>query len=100
MNLQEVIRVNETPGLSCLIENMLPYKKMLLVYFANYFCCKKDDLILVVTSVTNATAYGFITGPNEVIESVQDWCADDPENEREDNIETILSNSIELYRID
>lgn len=67
MKLHEIIEMNEDPNQTILIENMLPYKKMLNIYFSRKFT---TDPMLMVTDVMNAVQYAKIVPAGEFSVSI------------------------------
>jgi hypothetical protein len=98
MKLHEIIEINGEDKKSVLIETMAKYKNSLRVYFEDYFCTK--DLILMVTSVTNATSYGKIVPASEFSDAVDAWMSpnivnlEDIESDEFAEYETICANSM------
>lgn len=103
MKLYEIININTEDKKSVLIELMAPYKKSLKTYFENEF--NATDLIMMVTSVTNATSYGKIVPANEFIDAVYAWMGPntgDLENTDSDEYceyETICANSLPFDKL-
>ena len=99
MKLHEIISTLETPTNSVLIESMLPYKKSLCTYYLRFFCC---DPVLMVTSVSNACQYAQIVPSNDLNEAIYHWVDSmnlETEEERENEIELILFQSIMLNNL-
>lgn len=95
LKLHEIHDLNESDYNSMLIELLIPYKKSLYTLFKERYC---SEPILVVTSVSNAAQYGFISSENSFSEDVENWVASmelDGE-EHENEIELIGFNSIML----
>jgi len=96
MNLSEIIKSNLNPTDSILIELLIPYKKMLGLYYSDLFGCEP---ILMVTSVSNACQYGKIVPSDEFSEAVYEWMGvdyvdeDDTESDDFCEYETICANS-------
>lgn len=67
MKLHEIIKLNEDHETSLLIEALFPYKRSLLTYYKDYFCC---DPVLMVTDVSNAAQYGKIVPSNEFKDAI------------------------------
>jgi len=101
--LFEIIEINEDDQKSLLIELMVPYKRSLVTYFEDYFCT--NDLILMVTSVTNATSYGKIVPASDFYDAVCAYLQVDyiDEEDTESDIfgyyETICANSLPLNNL-
>lgn len=98
MKLHEIIEINDDPGAVISIEVLFQYKRSLLTYYRDAFCC---DPILMVTDVFNAAQYGKIVpsdnyheAQNEYLET-QDLCEEDAQHQAE----TIDFNSIFLERL-
>ena len=67
MKLHEIIEINEDHEKSILIEKMIPYKKMLNIFFNRDFT---SEPMLMVTSVSNAAQYAKIVPAGEFTEAV------------------------------
>lgn len=67
MKLHEIIEINEDHEKSILIELLLPYKKMLNIYFERDF---RSEPMLMVTSISNACQYGKIVPAGEFTDAV------------------------------
>ena len=96
MKLHEIIENLNNPNQAILIEKIIPYKKSLLIYFSNDFCCEP---ILMVTTVLNACQYAQIVPFNDFFESVNDWVKSiklETEEDKENEIELINFQSIFL----
>lgn len=101
MKLHEIIEINEDHEKSILIESMVPYKKMLNIYFSRDFT---SEPMLMVTNVFNAAQYGKIVPAGEFTEAIYaymgvDYVIEDSEEEGFDEdkfaeYETICFNSI------
>jgi len=95
--LHEIIAINSKGTDSILIELLHPYKRSLLTYYTDLFCCEP---ILMVTSIFNAAQYGIIVSSNEFSEALEYYIENDLENEdyemKESERETISFNSIML----
>jgi hypothetical protein len=95
MKLHEIIAANDN-GKELLIELLYTYKKSLLTYYTDYFCCEP---VLFVTMVCNAVQYAKIISSNEFSEVLEDYCADMEADEIEGEMETINYNSIFLTNL-
>lgn len=96
MLLHEIISANEVEEKSILVEKLLPYKKSLLTYYSDLFCC---DPILMVVSVSNSAQYAKIVSSNEFSEAIESYVKSIPDLSEEDQeceMETISFNSILL----
>ena len=103
MKLHEIITQNENHTQSIDIALLMPYKKSLLAYYSDLFCCEP---ILMVTDVFNAVQYGKIVPSSEFDQAICDWLEIDfiEQDEKETNFdedifsnyETINFNSISL----
>lgn len=99
MKLHEIIKLNEDHETSLLVESLIPYKKSLLTYYKDYFCCEP---ILMVTSVSNAVQYAKIVPSNEFKDAIYAYIGVDYVNEENEDseefaeFETINFNSILL----
>lgn len=96
LKLYEIIELLETPGNSVLIELMQPYFKSLRTYYRENSTKFKPELILMVTSVTNATSYARIEPVDEFNEALEEYINTmdlETEEERENERETINFNS-------
>ena len=103
MKLHEIIEINEDHEKSILIERMIPYKKMLNIFFNRDFT---SEPLLMVTSVFNAAQYGKIVPAGEFMEAVYAYmgvCYVETDEEEEGfdedkfaEYETICFNSISL----
>lgn len=98
MKLFEIIEANEIPGAAINTEAIYKYKRSLLTYYQDAYCCEP---ILMVTIVFNAAQYGKIVpsdgyheAQNEYLET-QDLCEEDTQHEAE----TIDYNSIFLEQL-
>lgn len=94
MKLHEIIKLNEDPQMAILIEKMLPYRKLLLIYYRNIFL---SEPVMMVTSVSNAAQYGKIVPAREFVEAMREWV--DQEQSEEDiqfEMEVIAANSMML----
>lgn len=86
MKLFEIIESNEVPGAVINTEVFYKYKRSLLTYYRDYFCCEP---ILMVTDVFNAAQYGKIVPSDEYHEAqneyleTQDLCQEDTQHEAE-----------------
>jgi len=67
MLLHEIITQNENDTQSIDIALLLPYKKSLLVYYQDLFCCEP---VLMVTDVYNAVQYGKIVSGGDFYDAV------------------------------
>ena len=67
MLLHEIITQNENDTQSIDISLLLPYKKSLLVYYQDLFCCEP---ILMVTDIFNAVQYGKIVSGGDFYDAV------------------------------
>ena len=74
MNLQEIIKANDKPKNSVLIELILRYKNSLLTYYSDEFRC---DPVLMVVSIMNAVQYAKIVPASEFSEAIEDWVEQD-----------------------
>lgn len=93
MLLHEIISISEKGESGILLELIAPYKKSLITYFSSYYNCEP---VLIVTSVFNACAYGFIAPSNEMNEAIETYLgADDSltEEDKESEREVISFNS-------
>ena len=102
MKLHEIIEINAEDQKSVLIETMLPYKKSLTTYFENEF--NTSDLIMMVTSVTNATSYGKIVPAAEFHDAIEAWINEpvnfeDTDSDNFAEYETICANSLPLEKL-
>lgn len=98
MLLHEIISVYKSGKKSVLIENLIPYKKSLLTYYAARYT---SDPLLLIVSVSNAAQYGLICPMDDAIEAINtyfDGAINDAE-EMEHTIEVTLFNSIQLRNI-
>ena len=95
MKMHEIITANESPSTSILTEALYPYRKSLLVYYRDLFCCEP---LLMVTSVFNAAQYAKIVPANEFNEVLSDYLdgMDLDDETREYEEEVIPFNSIML----
>lgn len=103
MKLHEIIKDNEDPNTTILIEKMIPLKQELLDYYTEHFT---SEPILMVTDVMNATQYGKIVPAGEFGEAVYAYMdvscvVEDDSEEGFDadefaQYETICANSIML----
>lgn len=103
MKLHEIISTNEDLQKSVLFEVCQPYLKSLKLYYENIFDSK---VIVMVTSITNATCYVKFVSSENYLESIYDFLGvnyieEDQNNEdfNEDlfcEYETINSNSFFL----
>jgi hypothetical protein len=99
MKLHEIIKENDKPGQSLLVECLMPYKKSLSTYLSDYFCCDKSELILMVTDIFNAAQYGIIVPCDQYFEILDDYINSIPdlsEDEREEQKELINFQSIKF----
>jgi len=102
MKLHEILNQNDKLGNSILIEEMIPRKKQLSILFADYLCCKPENLVLVVTSVMNTAQYGFVCDSWLFDELVHDYVDRIPNltgEEKENKIELINFNSIMFSKL-
>jgi hypothetical protein len=102
MKLHEIIQTNFEDQKSVLIEKMVPCKKSLKIYFSDYF--GTNDLILMVTSVTNATTYGKIVTGSDFIDAIEAWIGEainyeDTDSDSFIEFETISANSIPFEKL-
>ena len=100
LKLYEIIEIFEKEDNdSILIKLLIPYKKSLLTYYSDYFCCEP---ILMITIVSNAVQYAIIVPSNEFNEAlytyVQSMCLDNKEEETTAE-EVISFNSIMLSNL-
>lgn len=96
LKLHEIIELLEAPGNSVLIELMQPYFKSLRTYYRENSTRFKPELILMVTSITNATSYARIESVDEFTEALEEYINTmdlETEEERENERETINFNS-------
>lgn len=93
MKLYEIIEANDQPDQSILSELLVPYKKALLTYYRDLFCCEP---VLMVTDVFNAAQYAKIVPVDEFSEAIEDYLADRDlsEEDKEAEAETINFNSV------
>lgn len=106
MKLHEIIELNECPTTSILIEWIKEYKRSLLIYYTDLFCCEP---ILMVTDVMNAVQYGKIVPANEFQEAIcafmevdyidYDAPEDTIERDNRDQCELISFQSIPLSKL-
>ncbi len=104
MKLYEIIEKNDEDTSSVLIESMHPYKKTLKSYYQQ----KMEDPIMMITSVTNTTAYGKIVPAGKFNEAICAWLevphivTDEDEEGFDEELfaewETISANSIPLAK--
>jgi hypothetical protein len=93
MKLHEIIETMEKPGFSIATELLYPYRKSLLAYYTDIFCCEP---VLMITDVFNVGAYGRIVPSNDFLEAIEEYVGHDPElsdEDREGAIEVINFNS-------
>ena len=90
MKLHEIIKTLEQPQNSVLIELMQPYFKSLRAYYSANGARLNSEFILMVTSITNATAYARIEPADEFSEALEQYIdtmeletEEDREHERE-----------------
>lgn len=102
MKLHEIIKALENPESSVLIEVMQPYFKSLRAYYTAHGTRFNSELILMVTSVTNATAYARIEPADEFSEALEQYIDTmelETEEEKEQEREVIGSQSIFLNQL-
>jgi hypothetical protein len=80
----EIIEKNEVENSSILYELVHPYLRSLNTYFKDLWC---DEVIVMVTSVSNACQYVKFVTASEYIEALEAWTKDECEQE------TISANS-------
>ena len=91
MKLHEIIETFENGKQAILTELLVPYKKQLLTYYTDYFC--NSNPVLMITSVTNNSAYAIIVPDCELYEAIQEYY---DEEATEEDIELISFQSILL----
>lgn len=98
MKLHEIIELNEIPDTSISIEVLFQYKRSLLTYYRDAFCCEP---ILMVTDVFNAAQYGKIVPSNDYHEAQNEYLEtmDLSEEETQQEAEVIDFNSIFLEQL-
>ncbi len=106
MNLSEIIETNEIHTISISTEQLIKYKKSLLVYYTDLFCCEP---ILMVTDVFNVGSFAKIVPSSEFNEAIYAYMGvpyiEQDENEEGFNedlfaqYETINFNSIFLKQL-
>jgi hypothetical protein len=102
MRLHEINQANQVIGNSILIDEIVKYKKSLITYWSDMYCVNEEQLILVVTDIMNAAQYGFITEAGqyqEVVEEYVNTIPDMTEEDKENEIENINFNSIQLNKL-
>lgn len=70
MKLKEIIELNEKADTAIITEELMKYKKALLVYYSNLFNCEP---VLMVTDVFNACSYAKIVPGNELTEAIDEY---------------------------
>lgn len=95
LKLSDIIRISEeNNGSTINIEEILKYKRSLITYFKEYYCC---DPILLVTDVFNACSYGIVVSANDFEEAaklhIEANNAEDSEEDKEGYYETMNFNS-------
>jgi hypothetical protein len=102
MKLHEIIKANEHHTSAILVELLIPYKRSLLTYYTDLFCCEP---MLMVTDVMNACQYAKIVPANEFSEAVYAYMGvdyvDEEDTESDDfaQYETINFNSMPLSKL-
>jgi hypothetical protein len=101
MRLHEINQANQVIGNSILIDEIVKYKKALITYWSDMYCVNEDQLILVVTDIMNAAQYGFIIDADQFSEVVEEYVEtlDLNEEDKQNEIETIQFNSIQLIKL-
>ena len=98
MKLHEILEHNDL-GHDILIEKLIPYKRSLITIFESH---NYSQAILMVTSVMNAAQYGQIVMSDGLSDAVDEYVNSDDtltEEEKENEKETILFNSIPLHEL-
>lgn len=96
MKLHEIIKTLEEPNNSVLVETMQPYFKSLRAYYSANGTRLNSELVLMVTSITNATAYARIEPADEFSEALEQYINTmelETEEEREHERELISIQS-------
>jgi hypothetical protein len=102
MKLHEIIKLNESHSNAILVELLIPYKRSLLTYYTDLFCCEP---ILMVTDVMNACQYAKIVPANEFSEAVCAYMGvpyideDDHESVERTWYEVMCANSMPLSKL-
>jgi len=102
MKLHEIIKALENPGSSVLIEVMKPYFKSLRAYYTAHGTRFNSELILMVTSVTNTTAYARIEPADEFSEALETYIETmglETEEEKDQEREVIGIQSVFLNQL-
>lgn len=102
MKLHEIIKANECHTTSILIEEIIKYKRSLLTYYTDLFCCEP---ILMVTDVMNACQYGKIVPATDFTEAIYAYMEvpyvdeEDTDSDEFVQYETINFNSMPLSKL-
>lgn len=90
MLLHEIISLSEQSETGILIEEIAKYKRSLVTYYKEYYCCEP---VLIVTAVFNAAQYGFIAPCDQFSWAIDTYLnSDDSLNEEGKETERELIN--------
>lgn len=99
MKLHQIIEHwDKNPSDSISTETLYPYKRSLLTYFEDYFCCEP---VLMVTDVFNAAQYAIIVPSNEFSDALEAYLeeCDLDEEEKEHEHKWSLVDNEDLWAV-